>query len=267
MSEVPVSSNEQSDPATAGENSSTMDLSSSADQVISVQDVDAGYGQLRILKKVSFHVGRGEIVTLIGSNGAGKTTVLNTICGVVRARTGAILFKGRDITRMETHSIAAMGIAHVPEARKLFTEMTVLENLQMGAFLRRDSDAVRADMERMYGFFPIMRERMYTRAGSLSGGEQQMVAIARGLMARPHILLLDEPSLGLSPKLVSQIFEIITDINQQGVTVLLVEQNAHMALSIAHRGYVLATGEVTLTGTGKDLLGNEMVKKLYLGEV
>ncbi len=234
--------------------------------VLAAENVDAGYGQLRILKNVSFEVGRGEIVTLIGSNGAGKTTVLNTLCGVVRARTGSILFEGRDITRVETHAIAEMGIAHVPEGRKLFTDMTVLENLQMGAFLRRDRQEIRQDIERMYGLFPIMRERMHTRAGSLSGGEQQMVAIARGLMARPRILLLDEPSLGLSPKLVAQIFEIIKDINQQGVTVLLVEQNAHMALSIADRGYVLATGEVTLTGTGQDLLGNDMVRKLYLGE-
>ncbi|MGI8905843.1 MAG: ABC transporter ATP-binding protein [Candidatus Sumerlaeaceae bacterium] len=235
--------------------------------MLSISGVEAGYGNLLILKNVSLDVGSREIVTLIGSNGAGKTTVLNTICGVVRARAGSIRLADTDITEVPTHEIAALGIAHVPEGRKLFTDMTVLENLEMGAFLRRDTPAIRSDVERMYGLFPILKERRATRAGSLSGGEQQMCAIARGLMARPKILLLDEPSLGLSPKLVSQIFSIIQDINKQGVTVLLVEQNAHMALSIAHRGYVIATGEVTLTGSGADLLSNEMVKKLYLGEV
>jgi branched-chain amino acid transport system ATP-binding protein len=234
--------------------------------LLHLTNVDAGYGSLRILKNVSFTVGRGEIVTLIGSNGAGKTTVLNTICGVVRARAGQIEFARRNITHVPTHDISALGIAHVPEGRKLFTDMTVLENLEMGAFLRRDNAGIRGDIEKMYGLFPILKERRSTRAGSLSGGEQQMCAIARGLMARPEILLLDEPSLGLSPKLVGQIFDIIRDINQQGTTVLLVEQNAHMALGIAHRGYVLSTGEVTLSGSGQELLGKEMVKKLYLGE-
>lgn len=234
--------------------------------LLHVDNVEAGYGTLRILKDVSFAVGKGEIVTLIGSNGAGKTTVLNTICGIVRARAGKIYLADEDITHLPTNEIAMRGVAHVPEGRKLFTDMTVLENLQMGAFLRRDKPGIRADIDRMYDLFPILRERRLTRAGSLSGGEQQMCAIARGLMAKPKILLLDEPSLGLSPKLVAQIFSIIQDINLHGVTVLLVEQNAHMALKIAHRGYVIATGEVTLTGTGQELLGNEMVKKLYLGE-
>lgn len=234
--------------------------------MLSLSGVDAGYGALRILKSVSFDVRRGEIVTLIGSNGAGKTTVLNTICGVVRARTGSIVFDGRDITHTATPEIASMGIAHVPEGRKLFTDMTVLENLELGAFLRTDREGIAADIEHMYGLFPILKERRFTRAGALSGGEQQMCAIARGLMSRPKILLLDEPSLGLSPKLVGQIFEIIQTVNAEGMTVLLVEQNAHMALSIANRGYVLATGEVTLTGTGADLLGDDMVRKLYLGE-
>lgn len=234
--------------------------------MLSVSGVDAGYGSLTILKNVAFDIRKGEIVTLIGSNGAGKTTALNTITGGVRARKGSVNFLGRDITKAETHEIAAAGIAHVPEGRKLFTDMTVLENLEMGAYMRRDKNGIASDIEKMYGLFPIMRERRQTRAGALSGGEQQMVAIARGLMARPKILLLDEPSLGLSPKLVGQIFDIIRDINKEGVTVLLVEQNAHMALSIADRGYVIATGEVTLSGTGKDLLNDDNVRKLYLGE-
>lgn len=235
--------------------------------MLRVDKIDAGYGNLKVLKSVSFSVGAGEIVTLIGSNGAGKSTVLNTLCGVVRARAGSITFKNKDITRHEVHDIASMGMAHVPEGRKLFTDMTILENLEIGAYLRRDKPGIRADIERAYERFPILYERRNTRAGSLSGGEQQMCAIARGMMAKPSILLLDEPSLGLSPKLVLQIFDIIQEINQAGTTVLLVEQNAHMALSIAHRGYVIATGEVTLSGTGKDLLGNETVKKLYLGEM
>ncbi len=234
--------------------------------VLSLANVESGYGALRILKGISMEVHRGEIVTLIGSNGAGKTTTLNTICGVVRVRRGTILFEGRDISRMDTPDIARLGIAHVPEGRRLFPELTVRENLEMGAFLRTDSEAIRADMEEMYQLFPILRQRANQRAGSLSGGEQQMCAIARGLMSRPQILLLDEPSLGLAPKLVGQIFEIIQEINRRGTTVLLVEQNAHMALTIAHRGYVIATGEITLSGTGAELLANDMVKKLYLGE-
>lgn len=241
--------------------------SAPAKTLLCVENIDAGYGNLKVLKSVSFSVGAGEIVTLIGSNGAGKSTVLNTLCGVVRARAGRITFKDRNITRDEVHDIAAMGMAHVPEGRKLFTDMTILENLEIGAYLRRDKAGIRADIERAYERFPILYERRNTRAGSLSGGEQQMCAIARGMMAKPSILLLDEPSLGLSPKLVLQIFDIIREINKAGTTVLLVEQNAHMALSIAHRGYVIATGEVTLTGIGKDLLGNETVKKLYLGEM
>ncbi|MBX7247359.1 MAG: ABC transporter ATP-binding protein [Candidatus Sumerlaeaceae bacterium] len=234
--------------------------------LLQLDGVDSGYGGLRILKSVSFEVRQGEIVTLIGSNGAGKTTILNTICGVVPARAGHIRFRDAEITVREPHEIAAMGIAHVPEGRKLFGDMTVEENLEMGAFLRRDREGIRADIQKMFGLFPILKERRATRSGSLSGGEQQMCAIARGLMARPTILLLDEPSLGLSPLLVEQIFAIIREINAQGVTVLLVEQNAHMALTIANRGYVIATGEITLTGSGHELLGNEMVKKLYLGE-
>ncbi len=235
--------------------------------MLSISNVNAGYGTLQVLKAVSFDVAEGEIVTLIGSNGAGKTTILNTISGVVKATRGTISFRNKMIANNPVHEITALGVIHVPEGRKLFTDMTVLENLQMGAYLRRDKEQIQQDIESAYERFPILKTRRNTRAGSLSGGEQQMCAIARGMMARPQILLLDEPSLGLSPKLVSQIFDIILEINKTGTTVLLVEQNAHMALSIAHRGYVLATGEVTLSGSGKDLLGNETVKKLYLGEV
>ena len=242
-------------------------VSTKSQHLLQVNNVDAGYGSLKVVKSVSFDVNQGEIVTLIGSNGAGKTTILNTICGVVRTRAGSIRFDGRDITENAVHEIAAMRLVHVPEGRKLFTDMTVLENLEMGAFLRRDKAGIRADIEKAFEHFPILKVRANTRAGSLSGGEQQMCAIARGMMARPKILLLDEPSLGLSPKLVLQIFDIIREINREGTTVLLVEQNAHLALSIADRGYVIATGEVTLTGTGKDLLADETVKKLYLGEI
>lgn len=237
-----------------------------SDVVLRLEGVESGYGRLRVLKGVSFVVRAGEIVTLIGSNGAGKTTVLNTICGVVKPTAGRVVFRGQDVAGLEPPAIAKLGVAHVPEGRKLFGDMTVQENLEMGAYLRRDAQGVAADIEWMCGMFPILRDRRATPAGALSGGEQQMCAIARGLMARPAILLLDEPSLGLSPKLVERIFEIIRTINEAGTTVLLVEQNAHGALGLAHRGYVIATGGITLEGTGPDLLGNEMVKKLYLGE-
>lgn len=235
--------------------------------ILELDRVESGYGSLTILKGVSLRVEAGEIVTLIGSNGAGKTTTLNTISGVVRVRRGRILFEGQEITSRPPHEIARLGIAHVPEGRRLFPDLTVLENLELGAFLRRDRRELRADIDRVFEIFPRLRERARMRAGSLSGGEQQMCAIARGLMARPRILLLDEPSLGLAPKVVSQIFDIICRINAEGTPVLLVEQNAHLALSIAHRGYVIATGEITLEGAGSELLGNEMVKKLYLGEM
>jgi branched-chain amino acid transport system ATP-binding protein len=234
--------------------------------LLRLDSIESGYGSLRILKGVSLEVCAGEIVTLIGSNGAGKTTVLNTVCGVVRVLSGRVVFDGLDITHLPPHEIARRGIVHVPEGRKLFPDMTVAENLEMGAYLRRDRAGIRADMEKMYELFPILGERRRAPAGALSGGEQQMCAIARGLMARPRIMMFDEPSLGLAPKLVEQIFAIIRTINDSGTTVLLVEQNAHMALQLAHRGYVIATGEITLSGTGSELLGNEMVKRLYLGE-
>ena len=237
-----------------------------APALLSLQGIDAGYGAINVLKDVTLEVRRGEIVTLIGSNGAGKTTTLAVISGLVRARAGRVAFAGRDITGAPAHDIAALGIAHVPEGRRLFTDMTILENLELGAFLRRDRPGIRDDIDRMFALFPILKERRHTRAGSLSGGEQQMAAIARGFMSRPEILMLDEPSLGLSPKLVGQIFDIVRAVNADGMTVLLVEQNAHLALGVAHRGYVMATGQVTLTGTGSELLGDDMVRKLYLGE-
>lgn len=234
--------------------------------LLRLDGIGSGYGSLNILKGITFEVCAGEIVTLIGSNGAGKTTVLNTICGVVPARRGVVTFDGADITRLPPHEIARRGVVHVPEGRKLFPDMTVAENLEMGAYLRRDKVGIRNDMEKIYTLFPILGERRRAPAGALSGGEQQMCAIARGLMARPRIMMFDEPSLGLAPKLVEQIFEIVKTINSEGTTVLLVEQNAHMALQLAHRGYVIATGEITLSGSGSELLGNEMVKRLYLGE-
>ncbi|MGC8841821.1 MAG: ABC transporter ATP-binding protein, partial [Candidatus Sumerlaeaceae bacterium] len=219
-----------------------MTSSDRAQPILALENVVAGHGSLTILKGISLNVCAGEIVTLIGSNGAGKTTMLNTICGIVSVREGKILFEGDDISHCATHDIARRGIAHVPEGRRLFPDLTVIENLEMGAFLRRDRDEIQRDIERMFALFPRLRERAKMRAGSLSGGEQQMCAIARGLMARPKIMLLDEPSLGLAPKVVHQIFEIIQQINHEGTPVLLVEQNAHIALSVAHRGYVIATG-------------------------
>lgn len=235
--------------------------------MLRLEKVCAGYGAIRVLRSIDLHVDEGEIVSLIGSNGAGKTTALNTICNIVPATAGRITLEGEDITRLPTQEIVKRGLTQVPEGRRLFAEMTVEENLEMGAFLRRDRAAVRADLEHCYTLFPRLRERRRQRAGSLSGGEQQMAAIARGLMARPRLLLLDEPSLGLAPILVAQIFDIIQTINRQGVTIFLVEQNAHMALSISTRAYVIATGEIALSGTGHELLHNDGVRRTYLGEM
>ncbi len=235
--------------------------------MLRLEKVEAGYGAIRVLRGIDIRVEQGEVVTLIGSNGAGKTTTLNTICNVVPATAGRILFDDEEITRLPTQEIVRRGVTQVPEGRRLFPEMSVEENLEMGAFLRQDRADVRRDMDHCFDLFPRLRERRRLRAGSLSGGEQQMAAIARGLMARPRLLLLDEPSLGLAPILVTQIFEIIRRISREGTTIFLVEQNAHMALSIADRGYVIATGELTLTGTGADLLADEDVKRTYLGEI
>ena len=235
--------------------------------MLSLERVVAGYGPIQVLRSIDLHIERGEIVTLIGSNGAGKTTALRTMCNVVRSTAGRIVYEGEDLSGLPTQEIVKRGVTQVPEGRRLFAEMSVEENLEMGAYLRRDGAGVRKDLDHCYELFPRLRERRRQQAGSLSGGEQQMAAIARGLMARPRLLLLDEPSLGLAPILVAQIFDIIRKIRSEGTTIFLVEQNAHMALSIADRGYVIATGEITLTGTGRELLANEDVKRAYLGEV
>ena len=227
--------------------------------------IETFYGNIQALKGVSLKVAQGEIVTLIGANGAGKSTTLMSISGVVHPRKGSIAFLGEDVTASSTERIVSMGITQVPEGRMIFPRLTVRENLLMGAYLRKDKAGVRDDEEHAYALFPVLRERRSQMGGTLSGGEQQMLAIGRALMARPKLLLLDEPSLGLAPLVVENIFEIIVQINKDGVTVMLVEQNAQMALQIAHRGYVLETGHVTLEGPGKDLLNNPKVRSAYLG--
>jgi branched-chain amino acid transport system ATP-binding protein len=233
--------------------------------LLRLEDVYTYYGSIAALKGVSLTVQAGEIVALIGANGAGKTTTLRTICGLVRPRQGMVLLEGRRIDGLPPHRIAALGLAHVPEGRRLFPRMTVLENLEMGAFTRQDRAAVQADLERVFELFPRLRERAKQKAGTLSGGEQQMLAIGRALMARPRLLLLDEPSMGLAPMLVETIFATLVEINQQGVTILLVEQNAHMALEIATRGYVLETGRVALADRAEQLRRDESVQRVYLG--
>jgi branched-chain amino acid transport system ATP-binding protein len=233
--------------------------------ILDVQDVHTYYGNIEALKGVSLRVEQGEIVTLIGSNGAGKTTTLRTIAGVLRPRKGTVRMDESDLTKTPANEIVRLGIAHSPEGRRIFARMTVRENLEMGAFARGNTD-LGADYERVYTLFPRIKERLKQRAGTLSGGEQQMLAIGRALMARPKLLLLDEPSMGLAPVLVELVFHTIKEINAQGMTVLLVEQNAHMALTIANRGYVLQTGKIVLTDTATALADNEMVRKAYLGE-
>jgi branched-chain amino acid transport system ATP-binding protein len=228
--------------------------------------VSSFYGNIQALRNISLTVNPGEIVTLIGSNGAGKTTTLKTISGLIRPRTGHIYLRGERLDGIDAQEVVKKGISHSPEGRKIFSRMTVLENLEMGAFLRNDKAGIQEDLEKVYGLFPRLKERIKQKAGTMSGGEQQMLAIGRAMMARPSILLLDEPSMGLSPKLVEQIFEIILDINNQGTTILLVEQNALAALSIAARGYVLQTGSIVLEDSGQNLLSNEAVRRTYLGE-
>ncbi len=231
--------------------------------MLKVSGLRARYGNIEALGGVDVEVRRGEIVTIIGANGAGKSTLLMTVCGNPRAAAGRIDFEGADITRMPTHDIIRRGIAQVPEGRRIFPRMTVYENLQLGASLS-DPQHFAADIERAFGLFPILKERSHQRGGTLSGGEQQMLAIARALMSRPRLLLLDEPSLGLAPLIVKQIFAILAEINKAGMTLLLVEQNAHQALRLAGRGYVMANGRIVLAGTGRDLLANPEVRAAYL---
>jgi branched-chain amino acid transport system ATP-binding protein len=235
--------------------------------LLDVKDVRVAYGNIEAVKGVSLSVAKGEIVTLIGANGAGKTTILRTISGLLRPSTGEVHFDDHRIDTEPAHAIVRSGVGHAPEGRRVFGRLTVRENLEMGAFTRSktDEEQVASDFGRVYGLFPVLKERDRQAAGTLSGGEQQMLAIGRALMGRPTLLMLDEPSLGLAPRLVDLIFEVIAEINNQGTTVLLVEQNAQMALRAAHRGYVLETGEVVLADTGENLLGNERVRKAYLG--
>ncbi len=232
--------------------------------VLELVDVHSFYGQIHALKGISLEVREGEIVTLIGSNGAGKSTTLRTISGLLAPRNGSVKLRGDEIAGVPAHKVAGMGVAQSPEGRRIFPRMSVLENLQMGAFVRGKVDP--ADLDRVFELFPRLKERTSQNAGTMSGGEQQMLAIGRALMAKPTVLLLDEPSMGLSPILVEQIFSIVKDINQQGTTVLLVEQNALMALAIANRGYVLQTGQIVLSDDANRLLVNETVRKAYLGE-
>ena len=233
--------------------------------ILEVKDLNVFYGAIHALQGISFHVNEGEIVTLIGANGAGKSTTLNTICGLIRPRSGHIIFRGQDITKTSADRIVKLGISQVPEGRKIFAPLTVRENLEMGAFTRNDKQGIQKSMERVFASFPRMKERLSQRGGTLSGGEQQMLAVSRGLMSNPKLLLLDEPSMGLAPILVEEIFHIIKEINEQGVSILLVEQNANMALQVANRGYVLETGRIVLEGTAKELRANQQVKAAYLG--
>jgi branched-chain amino acid transport system ATP-binding protein len=234
--------------------------------MLSLVDIHTYYGNIQALKGVSLEVKEGEIITLIGANGAGKTTTLMSISGIVPPRTGDVHFKGTPITRVNPNKIVSMGICQVPEGRRIFPYLTVLENLDMGAFLRNDKDGVKSDLDYVFSLFPILAERRNQAGGTLSGGEQQMLAISRALMARPRLLLLDEPSLGLAPLIVIQIFEIIKKINRENnTTIFLVEQNANLALKVAHRGYVMENGRITLSDAADRLLANEDVKKAYLG--
>ena len=234
--------------------------------MLELEDLRVGYGNIEALHGISLSVGEGEIVTLIGANGAGKTTTLMTISGCVRARSGAIRFRGRDISGLPPHEIVALGLVQSPEGRKIFPRLSVAENLEMGAFTRRDPDGIAADQNRVFELFPILGERRRQPGGTLSGGEQQMLAIARALMARPKLLLLDEPSLGLAPLVVSRIFEVIRELNRDGATILLVEQNAQMALKAAHRGYVLETGTIAMADAADKLLADPRVRSAYLGD-
>lgn len=234
--------------------------------ILEVNDLNVYYGGIHAIKNISFKIKKGEIVSLIGANGAGKTSTLHAISGLIPIKAGEISLNGTNVTNIEAHKLVTQGMAHVPEGRRIFTELTVLENLEMGAYTRNDYSQIKEDMEEMFKLFPRLAERKKQLAGTMSGGEQQMLAMARALMSKPSLLLLDEPSMGLAPLFVQEIFKIIEKVNkEQDVTVLLVEQNANMALSIADRGYVLETGQIILEGTGKELITNPEIKKAYLG--
>ena len=232
--------------------------------ILSVSNLEVSYGNITALRGIDLEVRKGEIVTLIGANGAGKTTTLRTISGLLKPRTGEVIYDGRNITGTKPHVIAAMGVSHVPEGRGIFANLTVSDNLELGAYLRKDK-VQQSEYERIFKLFPVLKERIKQSAGTLSGGEQQMLAISRALMSKPQVLLLDEPSLGLAPQMVQTIFRVIKEINAEGTTILLVEQNAHMALVTANRGYVMETGRIVLTDDTKALLKSDRIKKAYLG--
>lgn len=234
--------------------------------MLTVSNLTVNYGVIEAIKGISFEVGQGEVIALIGANGAGKTTILHTITGLITAKTGSINFEGTELTKTPAHKIVSLGMAHVPEGRRIFSELSVLENLKLGAYTRKDAKEIAASLQMVYRRFPRLEERKHQIAGTLSGGEQQMLAMGRALMSSPRIILMDEPSMGLSPILVSEIFDIIREISSTGTTVLLVEQNAKKALEIADRAYVLETGKIVLEGAADDLLNDDSVKKAYLGE-
>lgn len=234
--------------------------------MLEIKDLQVYYGMIQAIKGVSFEVNQGEVIALIGANGAGKTTILHTITGLLSPKAGSVMFEGKDITKIPAHKIVSMGMAHVPEGRRVFAELTVLQNLKMGAYTRRDKDEIEQTLRTVYDRFPRLEERKNQLAGTLSGGEQQMLAMGRALMSHPKIILMDEPSMGLSPIFVNEIFDIIEQVSKSGTTVLLVEQNAKKALSIADRAYVLETGNIVLEGNANDLLNDDSIKKAYLGE-
>ncbi len=234
--------------------------------MLEVKDLEVYYGMIQAIKGVSFEVNEGEVIALIGANGAGKTTILHTITGLLSPKKGSVIFQGQDITKIPAHKILPLGMAHVPEGRRVFAQLTVLENLMMGAYIKSDKKEIQANLEKVYKRFPRLEERKKQLAGTLSGGEQQMLAMGRALMSDPKIIVMDEPSMGLSPILVNEIFDIIQAVSASGTTVLLVEQNAKKALSIADRAYVLETGNITLSGDAKELMNDDSIKKAYLGE-
>lgn len=233
--------------------------------MLEVKDLEVYYGLIQAIKGVSFEVNQGEVIALIGANGAGKTTILHTVTGLIQPKAGKVLFEGTDITKVPGHKIVSMGMAHVPEGRRVFANLSVYQNLKMGAYTQKDKNAIEENLERIYKHFPRLEERKNQMAGTLSGGEQQMLAMGRALMSSPKMILMDEPSMGLSPLLVKEVFSIIEYCHESGITILLVEQNAKMALGIADRAYVLETGNITMSGDAKEMLENEDVKKAYLG--